>query len=171
MLTAESTCPSAVGIGSAEAVADAWRRSCAAWLRMHPLVEGMLPEPSPAEAASDARLLDMLRQAAEGRSPCIDRHGKLSVPGIADRRTSARYERSEAVSIVIGAERHCARLVDVSAKGACVSTPVEFTVGSAVTLLSATGSGLGARIVWCRGSRLGLAFDAPLNEEHPWLNH
>ena len=149
----------AAPIGSA---ADAWRRLCAATLTVERLA---------AEAASGhdwqpagierERARHMLGAAVGGGWPCLDDDGRVSVPGWAERRRSARIPVNLESSVIHGDRIVSARVIDISAEGAQIEADISARPGDRVVVTLPDARQSPATVRWARDGRFGLLLDAP----------
>ena len=154
---------------SAANTADAWQRACAAAVRLHERLTDILPaERGDTIAKTQVWVLEALKAAAAGDTPCIDHTGGICLPGWIERRRDPRIA-IECAAILIGQGRERdVVIVDVSMRG--LGLVGEAIAGQPAGITLAGGRALKGRVEWAIRGRFGMALDQPLLPGDSLLN-
>lgn len=103
--------------------------------------------------------LGQLGAVAEGETPHLDRHGRLVVPLVAERREHARSAARKHVHLMAGDGIQRVLVTDASTTGVGVWGLRNAAVGDRIRVLAAPGREVDGTIVWCEGLRAGIRLD------------
>lgn len=103
--------------------------------------------------------LAQLGAVADGETPYLDRHGRLVVPLVAERREHARSAARKHVHLMAGEGIQRVLVTDASTTGVGVWGLRNAAVGDQIRLLAAPGREVDGTVVWCEGLRAGIRLD------------
>lgn len=151
-------------------VADTWRclslRALAAVVSLEQDVARCLP----ARYTRNAPLLKkLLRSVVEGGSPCVDGEATIRLPDLPQRRAAVRPNVHLPCVVEYHGRTFQAVAKDISTGGAGLEDAPALVPQTVVLLEFEGGHCLAGLVVWSKGSRAGIKFDAPLKPSHVLL--
>lgn len=173
----EGFCADADAFGTEEAgfldlpaVADRWRCLSLRALTAVVSLEKDVARCLPGRYSHNAPLLKkLLRSAIEGGRPCVDENATVKLPDLPQRRAAVRPNVHLPCVLEYQGRSFQAIAKDISTGGVGLED-VPALVPQTVVLMEFAGrhcfAGL---VVWSRGARAGVKFDAPLKPSHPLL--
>ena len=152
------------------ALASAWRGACHSAIAAVSLLdsesERRLPEFYNLNAAM---LVDVLRAAASGQSPCVDATGQPQLPELPQRRRSSRRTVSQTGLMTVAGKSFRVFVRDVSGGGFGLEQVPILRSGTDTIIEISTGRRFSGTIVWYRLGRAGVRFTRPLTPNDPLL--
>jgi hypothetical protein len=153
-----------------DAIADAWQRVCQAMLALADELEALGQAHGEARVPPhEAATRELLRRAGEGRSPCIDLDGKLSIPGWAERRADPRVDLNLPATLRFGGNAYPTRVSNLSRRGMGITFARPLPTGTDLEVRLGDGRAFRAVVQWSKLGRVGLALQAPLAADDPLL--
>ncbi len=152
-----------------EILADAWRRACEASIV---LIEALTAAPRgslPSELVRAGHVVNMLRMAEGGESPCLERDGRIAIPGWAERRREPRVQQRLVATAILNGKPIPVMLRDVSPAGIGLALPEPAASGQEIVIVLASKRELSGTIAWADGKRAGVRLDERLGEADPLL--
>ena len=117
--------------------------------------------------AENAKILAaFLRTAGMGRSSCVNGHGEITLPQLAQRRRAPRLTLKHPCQVVFANQAIPAILEDVSRTGLGISCERSLPRGQCVVVKVGSRQIKGA-VVWQTGTRIGLQLVASLSTDDP----
>jgi hypothetical protein len=152
----------------AQNCADAWQRVAMAALKLHGRLSEILPSGEPSVIASTEHwVLEALKSASDGGTPCIDHAGDICLPGWVEQRCERRIPVEVRARLSgLGQDRACV-IIDVSMRG--LGLLGEAIAGRSATVVLDDGRRLGGSIEWARSGRFGMFLDQSLLPSDPLL--
>ncbi len=149
-------------------VCSAWRRIAQETKSTLALVEGEVISRLGGVLHDDSRtLFEFLREAAVGDSKRVDTCGRIVLPNLKQMRRTPRLRIAGSCTIELGDRSIPARLIDLSVDGLGIACNEALPSDQSITVVLDDGRGLKCRFVRREGDRVGLAFEAPLQNDDP----
>ncbi len=140
--------------------ADAWQRAASAAVRLHDRLTSILPPARNATGRTELWVVDALKSAASGDTPCIDHQGEICLPGWVERRKEKRIPIECAATLRGQGRERDVVIIDVSMRG--LGLMGDALAGQAATIVLANGRLLSGKVEWSVRGRFGMFLDQPL---------
>lgn len=114
-------------------------------------------------------LKQLLRAALRGHEPAFDGEGHPTLPELPQRRASLRPNVSLPCVLEHQGKTSRAIVTDISTGGLGLDRAPELTPQSVILVEFDNGACIAGLVVWSKGARAGVKFDAPLKANHPLL--
>jgi hypothetical protein len=152
------------------ALSNSWRRVCEDALVAARQLHGHLGR-LPSQYTSNSKvLINLLQDAAQGGSPCLDAAGQISVPDLPQRRRTARRTIGQPCTITHNRTTSEAFVVDVSPGGFGLERVPQLVPKSLVLIELPSGRRFTGVVAWCNGSAAGVRFSRTLLPNDPLLS-
>jgi hypothetical protein len=116
-----------------------------------------------------AVLIALLKGVVDGGHPCLDARGYPYLPELAQRRPSPRRAVFHAWTLEHQGKTSRAIVRDISASGLGLDHARELTPQEVILVQFEDTRCIRGRVVWTKGTRAAVKFDAPLDSEDPLL--
>ena len=147
-----------------------WRRSCERALVAVRQLHGYLGK-LPIQYTSNSNvLIELLQEAIVGGSPCIDEHGRISIPELPQRRRNARRTICQPCTLTHNRTTSQAFVRDVSPGGFGLERVPQLQPKSLVLIELPSGRRFTAVVAWCEGTTAGVRFSRTLLPNDPLLS-
>lgn len=134
-----------------------------AWEPTH---EGLIPE---LYQQNSRVLVGLLAGAAAGFKPCLDRHYRLHVPDLPQKRRWYRRSLLKDCRVLQGAHEQSAFVRDVSAGGLGLERVTGLERGMDVTVRVDGGRQFRGTVTWCSEGKAGIRFHRRLDARDPMI--
>jgi PilZ domain-containing protein len=173
----EAFCVDADAFGTEEAgffdlpaVADKWRclslRALTAVVALERDVSRCLPQ---RYTRNTPVLKKLLRNVIEGGQPCVDSQARVQLPDLPQRRAAVRPNVRLPCILEHHGRTFQAVAKDISTGGVGLEDAPALTCQDVVLVEFEDGHCFAGLVVWSKGKRAGVKFDAPLKPSHPLL--
>lgn len=116
-----------------------------------------------------SRVIAMLIEVANGRSPCVRADRSVEIPGWAERRREPRWVVDWPVRMTAPGGFAPARVLNVSQSGICLSTDVLLRHLETVSIEAGRGRRLPGQVMWSKGSQHGIRLFMSLAAADPLI--
>lgn len=121
----------------------------------------------PGERNGD-KLVELLRRAQNGGSPCLE-NGGPQLPEWAERRRRRRIALNQNAMLTASGRTSLIRVVDLSASGMGLAGVPALAIGTIVRIRMSTQRCFIGEVVWCSDARAGIQFSRELPATDPLL--
>ena len=125
-----------------------------------------LPEPY---TRNTPKLKKLLIDVIRGGHPCVDANGLVKLPDLPQRRAAMRPNVHLPCVLEHHGETYQAVAKDISTGGVGLEDTPTLMPQTVVLIEFESGTCLAGLVVWSKGNRAGVKFDAPLKPNHPLL--
>jgi hypothetical protein len=173
----EAFCADADEFGTEEAsfldlpaVADRWRCLSLRALTAVVALEKDVARCLPGRYSQNTPLLKkLLRKVIEGERPCVDDNATVKLPDLPQRRAAVRPNVHLPCILEYHGRTYQAAAKDISTGGVGLEDAPALEPQTVVLIEFETGHCIAGLVVWSKGNRAGIKFDAPLKPNHPLL--
>jgi len=153
------------------ALADTWHRACENALAAIEIVQQDIAQRLPTQYRINSRVLaNMLADAARGGSPCLDPQGRICLPDLPQRRTSARRTLRQPCIVTSNGKAARAFVGNVSSNGVGLERVPQLQPENLVLIEFLSGRRLSGVVTWCDGSSAGVQLSTELLANDPLLS-
>ncbi|KAB2851498.1 MAG: PilZ domain-containing protein [Hyphomicrobiaceae bacterium] len=153
-----------------EVLAGAWQdlAECAAAL-LRTLAEHTASPGDASGSTQMTRVVSMLIDVANGRSPCVKADCSVEIPGWAERRREPRWFVDWAAEISASGGFAPVRILNISQSGICLSTELPLRHLETVSIEAGRGRRMPGQVMWSKGSRHGIRLFMSLADTDPLI--
>lgn len=152
------------------AVADRWRCLSLRALTAVVALEKDVTRCLPGRYSRNTPLLKkLLRGVVEGGRPCVDENATVKLPDLPQRRASVRPNVHLPCVLEYHGRTFPAVAKDISTGGVGLEEAPALEPQTVVLIEFDSGHCVAGLVVWSKGARAGVKFDAPLKPSHPLL--
>jgi hypothetical protein len=152
------------------ALSNTWRRACEDALVATRQLHGHLGQLPSQYTSNSEVLIELLQEAVAGTSPCLDEHGRISIPDLPQRRHTARRTICQPCKITYNRTTAQAFVRDVSPGGFGLERAPQLPPKSLVLIELPSGRRFAGVVVWSNGSSAGVRFSRTLLPNDPLLS-
>lgn len=179
LVTAHRSPPLAGAPGEARAQADvdpeilayAWRRACRAAIDCIETLARSQSGAAPGQLKPYTTMLDVLRLAEEGKTPCLEPDGRVAIPGWAERRSDVRHTLHLAATAQFGERTVPVMIRDASFAGLGIDCAHPASPGARITVRLPGDRALSGEVAWANGRRIGIRLAQRLAAGDPLLGN
>jgi hypothetical protein len=151
-------------------LSNSWRRACEDALVAARQLHGHLGQ-LPTQYTSNSRvLIELLQEAVNGGTPCLDAEGRISIPDLPQRRRTARRTICQPCTLTYNRTTAQAFVRDVSPGGFGLERVPQLTPKTLVLIELPSGRRFTGVVAWCNGSAAGVRFARTLLPNDPLLS-
>jgi PilZ domain len=152
------------------AVADRWRCLSLRALTAVVALEKDVARCLPGRYSNNTPLLKkLLRKVIEGGRPCVDENATVKLPDLPQRRAAVRPNVHLPCVLEYHGRTFKAAAKDISTGGVGLEEAPALEPQTVVLIEFEHGHCIAGLVVWSKGTRAGVKFDAPLKPNHPLL--
>jgi hypothetical protein len=151
-------------------LSNSWRRACEDALVAARQLHGHLGHLPSQYTSNSEVLIELLQEASNGGTPCLDAAGQISIPDLPQRRRTARRTICQPCTITYNRTTAQAFVRDVSPGGFGLERVPQLTPKTLVLIELPSGRRFTGIVAWCNGASAGVRFARTLLPNDPLLS-